>query len=310
MKFEQIVCVDRTGLTAAGAAALQQFSENEVVFYEDYPATAEEVARRIQQADCVLVSWNTRIPAEALRSARRLRYVGMCCSLYSPESANVDIHAAGQQGVTVRGVRDYGDEGVVEFIAAELIRLYKGLGERQWGAEPTELKGKTLGIIGLGTTGQMVARALPAFGMQVVYFSRTRRPELEGPELRWLPLEALLEASDVVSTHLPRRTCLLGAEQFARMKPGLVLVNTSLGPTFDLQAFFAWVSREGNYAILDADGAEGHAQEYRRYANILLSEKVAGMTVEARARLTHKVLENMREYLGGGQGWQGEPIHP
>jgi lactate dehydrogenase-like 2-hydroxyacid dehydrogenase len=79
----------------------------------------------------VLVSWNTQIRAGVLRASPRLAYVGMCCSLYDERSANVDIEAARDLGITVRGVRDYGDEGVVEFIFAELIGLFKGIGQHQ-----------------------------------------------------------------------------------------------------------------------------------------------------------------------------------
>jgi lactate dehydrogenase-like 2-hydroxyacid dehydrogenase len=60
----------------------------------------------------------------------------MCCSLYDERSANVDVKAAGEQGITVHGIRDYGDEGLVEFIFAELTYLFKGLGRHQWKTEP------------------------------------------------------------------------------------------------------------------------------------------------------------------------------
>ncbi|WP_420630523.1 NAD(P)-dependent oxidoreductase [Candidatus Leptofilum sp.] len=251
----------------------------------------------MQDADCVLVSWNTPISAEVLRAAKQLKYVGMCCSLYDASSANVDIEAAQSQKITVRGVRDYGDEGVVEFIIAQLISLYKGLGKHQWGDEPTEMTGKHLGIIGFGTTGQMVAKAACSFGMQVWYYSRTRRKELESRDVRYAPLDELLVFSDVVTTHLPKKTNLLGKKEFERMKPGSILVNTSLGPTFEPIAFRDWIEQGHNYAIFDADGAGGYAEIFSSYPNVIISNKVAGWTVEARSRLTQKVIANVRDFL-------------
>lgn len=221
----------------------------------------------------------------------------MCCSLYDASSANVDIKAAQSQKIAVRGVRDYGDEGVVEFIIAQLISLYKGLGKYQWGNEPTEMTGKNLGIIGFGTTGQMVAKAARSFGMQVWYYSRTRRQELENEEVRYVTLDELLTVADVVTTHLPKRTYLLGVGELDRMKSGSILVNTSLGPTFDTTAFCDWIEQGRNYAIFDADGASGYAEIFSKYPNVIISDKVAGWTVEARGRLTEKVMANIRDFL-------------
>ena len=97
MKFEQIVCVDETRLTTEGYRDLQQFSNKLVIVYSDYPASNEEILTRIQGADCVLVSPLTPISAEVLQAANRLKYVGMCCSLYDASSANVEIEAAQSQ---------------------------------------------------------------------------------------------------------------------------------------------------------------------------------------------------------------------
>jgi phosphoglycerate dehydrogenase-like enzyme len=301
MKFKQIVCIDETGLIPEGYRDLQQFSTSTVITYDDYPTSNEEMIDRIQDADCVLVSWNTPLSSEVLHAAKHLKYVGMCCSLYDASSANVDIQAAQSQKITVRGVRDYGDEGVVEFIIAQLISLYKGLGKHQWGAEPTEMTGKTLGIIGFGTTGQMVAKAARSFGMHVWYYSRTRRQELENEEVRYVALDELLAGADVVTTHLPRRTYLLGAGEFERIQPGAILVNTSLGPTFDPPAFCEWIAQGHNYAIFDADGASGYAETFSTYPNVIISEKVAGWTGEARGRLTEKVIANIRDFLGASR---------
>ena len=299
MIFDQLVCADKTRLTPEGIGRLQAFSRAEVRCYPDDPATEPEILARIGEADAVLVGWQTRVSRAVLRAAGRLKYVGMCCSLYDPASANVDIGAARELGIEVRGVRDYGDEGVAEFVLAELICLFKGLGAVQWGKEPSELKGKTLGVIGFGTTGRMVAQAAGAFGMEILYFSRTRRPECEGQAVRYAPLMELLSRADAVTTHLPRNTRLLDGSAFAAMKPGAVLVNTSLGPTFDVPAFCDWVGKRGGHALFDADGAAGCAEQIGKLPGVRIYGRSCGFTAEARLRLTEKVIENIRSFTEG-----------
>ncbi|MCE5263936.1 MAG: dihydrofolate reductase [Deltaproteobacteria bacterium] len=296
MIFEQLVCADRTRLTPDGIRRLRAFSRAELRCYPDDPATETELLARIGDADGVLVGWQTRVSGAALRAAFRLKYVGMCCSLYDAASANVDIGTARELGIEVRGVRDYGDEGVAEFVLAELISLFKGLGAVQWGKEPSELKGKTLGIIGFGTTGRMVAEAAGAFGMKILYFSRTRRPECEGQTVQYAPLMDLLSQADAVTTHLPRNTRLLEASAFAAMKPGAVLVNTSIGPTFDLPSFCDWIGKGGGHAVFDADGSAGCAERIGKLPGVRIYGRSCGFTAEARSRLTEKVIENIRSY--------------
>ena len=295
--FRQIVCVDQTGLCISGMEELQSFSKSKLVQFEDPATNDAETIARIRDADCVLVSWNTQITADVLRGSPGLAYVGMCCSLYDERSANVDIKAARDLGITVRGVRDYGDEGLVEFIFAELIGLFKGLGQYQWKKEPEELNGKKLGVIGFGKTGQMVARTANHFGMDVRYHSRTRKPALESEILQGANLERLLPWADVISIHVPRNTQILDAAGFSLIRPGTVLINTSLGPTFEIASFLRWIGQGENYAILDGDGVGRYRHEFLQHPSIILSDKVAGWTAQARQRLTRKVLDNIRTYL-------------
>ena len=177
-KFNKIVLVDNTGLRDWAITGLQQYSKESIDVYSDYPGSDFILANRIGDADCVLVSWNTQIPESIMRQCPNLKYIGMCCSLYDASSANVDIKYAKANNIEVRGVRDYGDEGLVEFIICELIRLIKGLGRNQWKSEPVELTNRRLGIIGMGTTGQMLADRAKAFKMDVSYYSRNRKPEI------------------------------------------------------------------------------------------------------------------------------------
>ena len=297
-KFNKIVAVDRCGLTPEIVEKINRLSLAPVELYSDIPASDDEIVERIADADCVLVSWQTKINANVLRSAKLLKYVGMCCSLYDEKSANVDIAEARKLGITVKGVRDYGDEGSVEFIFAQLIFLLKGMGAHKWRSESTELTNKKIGIVGFGTLGQLVARTALHFGMQVCYFSRTRRLELETDKLRYLPLDDLLKTCDVVTTHLPRNTKILAAREFALMKKNSILINTSLGPTFDKPAFVNWITGDKtSYAIFDGCGYDESVREFKKIDNVIVFEQSSGFTCEARQRLSQKVLDNMASFL-------------
>lgn len=296
--FNKLVLVDHCGLTLLEVEELANFSKHRLAIYNDYPTSETVIIERIGDADGVLVSWHTKITATVLASCPSLRYIGMCCSLYDEQSANVDILKAKALGITVKGVRDYGDEGTVEFIFAQLIYLFKGLGDKKWKAEPTELKGKHMGIVGLGALGKMVARTALHFGMKVSYYNRSRKPDMEAEGVDYMNLDELVSACHIISTHLPKNTVLLGNEEFARMKTDAVLINTSLGPTFDQHAFQKWISSNKHvFAIFDGNGS-GDLHELEVHPNIVLTNEYSGFTQEARKRLSQKVLKNIEDYFG------------
>ena len=299
MKFRKIVLLDDCGLVSPYKEKIYGLSQEKPDIYESHPEDNREIIRRIGDADCVLVSWRTPVDAEVLRSVSSVKYVGMCCSLYDEASANVDIQAARAYGIDVKGVRDYGDNGTVEFIFAELIYLLKGLGKQQWKNEPTELTGRTIGIIGMGVLGTMVAETALCFGMKVLYYSRTRKPGLEKPGLEYADLDTLLSQSDIVTTHLPRNTVVITAQNIGLMKQDAIYINTSLGQPFETDPFLDWIGQNrGNYAIFDSAGYSTLADVFRSYSNIRLFDKSSGFTSEAKVRLTRKVWENMTAFLG------------
>ncbi|MEL7120354.1 MAG: NAD(P)-dependent oxidoreductase [Bacteroidota bacterium] len=294
--FKQIVIVDKTGLENWTLEKLSEYSENPIKIYNDLP-TSEEAAKRIEDADGVFVSWRTPLSAEVLSCAKDLKYVGMCCSLYDKNSANVDIEYADKHGITVKGVRDYGDEGLAEFIISELIRLLKGIGKQQWRKEAVELTERKVGIIGMGATGKMLADRLQAFGAKVCYYNRSRKPQAEKDGFGYMSLNELLESSEIISLHLPRNTTIMNKAEFARFGSGKILINTSLGLTFDKAAFEKWISDPTNYAIFDGDGLGQYKREFDKFENIISTEVVSGWTKEAQGRLSTKVLDNLIEFM-------------
>jgi lactate dehydrogenase-like 2-hydroxyacid dehydrogenase len=298
MLFKKISIIDNCGLTNPEMEKISMLSKETISIYSDFPETDAEIIRRIGDSDCILVSWQTKIDANILKKSPHLRFIGMCCSLYDENSANVDIVEARKLGIEVKGVKDYGDEGTVEFIFAQLIFLFKGLGKHKWKSDATELTNKSIGIIGLGKLGSMVANTARHFGMSVFYFNRSRKYELEKEGITYLSLDELVKSCDIITTHLPKNTILLTDDVFQNKKANSILINTSLGLTFEKEAFLKWINNDKtSFAILDADGVGDFGKEFSEYDNIIISDQFAGFTSEAKKRLSEKVLANLTNYL-------------
>lgn len=301
-KFKQITMIDACRLTQESLPGIQELSENPLKLYWSFPETEEEVIERIGDSDAVLVSFQTRLTPSIINAAPKLKYIGMCCSLFSEASSSVDIPASRARGIVVKGVFDYGDEGVVEYIFSRLVSLGKGLDQYLWKEEPCELGGKSIGIIGMGTTGKMVAAAARVFGMQVYYYSRNRKPEEEAKGSVYLPLKDLMATCDAVSIHLPRYTVLLNEEEFAVKKKNSILINTSFGPLFDKAAFDKWLNNDPtSFAIFDKDGCGPLYDEMLSRERVFTYDRSAGFTFESKQRLSKKATENMVEFLENGK---------
>ena len=295
--FQQIVCLDNTKLTASALEELRNFSKEPLNVFETSPDTKEEIIRRIGKADAVLLSWNTPLDKEVLAACPHISYIGLCCSYYNEKASNVAVSAAREKGICLTAIKEYADEGVIEFILYHLIGLCKGWIGLRWKEETVELTNKNLGILGMGTLGHMLGKAAQALGMKVSYYSRNRKAEADALGFRYLPLDELLAVSEVVSTHLPRNTRLLGRREFKLLQQGSIFVNTSLGSTFEPEPFLEWLKQEGNYAIIDKDGSLGQEALFTSEPKVLGTKHAAGWSAEARERLSEKVVENVKKYL-------------
>ena len=294
--FRKIVAIEPVSLVKEAEEELRTYAE-EVAFYGDIPADDDEIVRRIGDADGVLVSYTSRIGREVLERCPQVRYVGMCCSLYSEASANVDIAYARERGITVLGIRDYGDRGVVEFVLCELVRLLHGYDRPMWRELPLEITGLKTGIIGLGVSGAMIAEALMFMGADARYYSRTRKEDREAAGLRYQPLDQLLRECDVVFTCLNKNVILLDGEAFAQLGNGKILFNTSIGPGHDVKALERWLNAGGNTFVCDTVGALGDPALAENPA-VICPGVSAGRTAQAFELLSKKVLDNVRTFLG------------
>lgn len=295
--FEKLVAIEPVSLIPSAEEKLQDYAK-EVVLYRDIPADDDEIVRRIGDADAVLLSYTSRIGQNILVQCPNVKYIGMCCSLYSEKSANVDIAFARSRGIRVLGIRDYGDRGVVEYVLHELTGLLHGFGMPMLRDEPVEIYGLKVGIVGLGVSGRMIADALSYLGAEVSYYSRSRKPDAEQAGMTYKPLEVLLRESEVVFTCLNKNVLLLGKDEFAALGAGKVLFNTSIGPGFDSAALEDWLTLPGTHFFCDTHAAAGAvAPDFFSRPNVHSPNVSAGRTKQAFVLLSQKVLANLETAL-------------
>jgi D-lactate dehydrogenase len=162
---------------------------------------------------------------------------------------NVDVQAAASHGIIVARVPAYSPHAVAEHAFALLLaldrkvhRAYNRVREGNFSLEGLmgfDLFGKTIGIVGAGKIGSVVARIAIGFGCTVLASDPVRNPDCEGLGVRYVPLDDLLRLSDVVTLHCPLNESshhLIGATALALMKQGAILINTSRGAVVDTHA--------------------------------------------------------------------------
>lgn len=292
--FRKIVAIEPVSLIPAAEKKLREYAE-EVVMYDDIPSSDDEIAGRIGDADAVLLSYTSRLERPAMEKCPNIRYVGMCCSLYSPESANVDIRYAAERGITVTGIRDYGDEGVVEYVVSELVRLLHGFGQEPWDGMPREITGMKAGIVGLGKSGGMIADAMHFFGAEISYFARSEKEQAKARGYRFLPLRELLSENEVIFCCLNKNTVLLHEDEFRALGNRKILFNTGLSPAWDEKPMLEWLEGD-NLLYCDTVGALG-GEHLLGHPKVRCMQVSTGRTRQAFDRLSGKVLANIEAFL-------------
>ncbi len=292
--FKKLVAIEPVYLIPSAVNELKSYA-NEVIMYPDIPANDEEVISRIADADAVLVSFTTRITRTALEKCPNVKYIGMCCSLYSPESANVDIPYAHKKGITVKGIRDYGDEGVVEYVISELIRCLHGFGQEPWDGVAREITGLKAGVIGLGRVGGLIADALHFFGADISYYSRSIKSDATAKGYLFRPLTDLLKENEVVVCCLNRNTVLLHEEEFRAFGNNKMLFNIGLSPAWDEAPFVNWLEKN-NLCFCDSIDALG-GKHLLNHPKIRCMQTTSGRSRQTYIRLSQKVLANIAGFI-------------
>jgi len=283
----------------------------DVVFFNEPFDDEDAVASTLAEFEIVcLMRERTPVPGSLIRRLPRLRLI-LTTGL---RNAAIDVPAAIDQGIVVCGTQSAAHP-TAELVFAHILEF-----ARQVGAENARLKtgarwqntlgrdlnGRTLGIIGLGRLGRQVARIGTAFGMTVLAWSQNlKSADCEELGATYASKDELLASSDFVSIHVQlsaRTTGLIGAAEFALMKPGAFLINTSRGPVIEEAALIASLSqRRIAGAGLDVFSLEPLPIDHplRKLPNAQLSPHL-GYVTEDNYRLCYsQVVEGIRAWLDG-----------
>jgi phosphoglycerate dehydrogenase-like enzyme len=307
-----------------------------IVFVTDFPDAAD-VAREMAPPDFDLVVTPARSTAyqKAMRDAEYL--VGFVDGLIDEElyrtgpnlrliqllSAGydrADIAAARHGGVPVANNGGANSVAVSEHAillmlaeSRQLILQHSSVTAGRWRGDTTprvhEVRGKTLGIVGLGTIGKKTARLAAAFGMKLIYYDVTRLSEDQEDALgvRFRLLRELLRTSDIVTLHMPLNESthhMIGTEELALMKPSAIIVNTARGPIIDEtalhQALTTGVIAGAGLDVFDEEPPPvGHP--LFTLDNVTLTPHLAGPTFESNTLRVRNGFDNVQRVARGDQ---------
>lgn len=283
--------------------------------YTRYPQTStEEVTERIANQEIVITN-KVPIGADEMHVATNLRLICVAAT----GTNTIDLAAAQQQSITVKNVEDYSTYSVAQVTFGLLLHLlhrheyfnnflYSGQYSRQTlfthlGHSFWQLKGRQFGIIGLGNIGKQVAEIAESFGAKVVYYSTSGKNN--DALYQQLPLDELLQSSDVVSVHAPlneNTRNLLDYTQLAKMRPHSFLLNTGRGGIVN-EADLAKAINEEVIAGAAIDVYEKEPiprshpfLQVQKKERLLLTPHVGWASIEARTLLLDRVYQNIRAF--------------
>ena len=277
--------------------------------------TPAELAALTPCVDGVVTTVMARFDSALLSQCGRLRVISNCAVGLD----NIDLEAASRQGIAVCNAPGLQDAAVAELTIALILALARNLvandgfvrsGEwqRRKGASlGVGIRGKRLGLIGMGGIGRYVARAASALGMDTIYFKRRRdhAAESEGIARFVASRDELFASVDVVSIHAPltaETRNSIGAREFALMKPNAFLVNTARGAIVnEAELISALTTRRIAGAGLDVMTQEPLPPESPLCAlpNVILQPHAAGATRETRRAMEELAVENLLGVLHG-----------
>jgi len=285
----------------------------DLTVYDRTPA--DKIVERIGDAEVVITN-KTPITAGTMDACGNIKYIGVLATGYNV----VDAPAAKERGIPVCNIPTYGTEAVAQFAIALLLEVCHHVGAHSdavhagrwencedwcfWDYPLIELAGKTMGLIGFGRIGQATGRVAKALGMKVIAYDEFQNDA--GREIgEYVSLDELLERSDVISLHcplFPSTEGIINKDNIAKMKNGVIIINTSRGPLIVEQDLADALNSGKVYAagvdVVSKEPIEG-SNPLLKAKNCIITPHIAWAPTESRARLMGIAVDSLQAFING-----------
>ncbi len=297
---------------------LKELSQSYHIIYPDKDFfTEEELIEQIPNCEALLSIFSQPVSAKLINAGKKLEII----SNYGVGYNNIDVEAATKQGVIVCNTPDSVCEPTAELCLSLILSLSRRVAEFnhrlrteadfKWGVMRNlgqTLRGRTLGIIGLGKIGKSVAIKAQAFGMKVIYNNRNQFPTKEEIELNieYKSFENLLQSSDIISLNCPLTESthyLIGEKEFAMMKPSACIINTARGQVINEQALVDALEK-GRIAGAGLDVFENEPHINKQLLtlnNVVLVPHIGSACIESRIEMATEASQNICHYWEKGK---------
>ena len=311
--MSKVVIMESLGISDAELKRHEQpFIEkgHEFVSYEKTGDT-ETLVTEAKDADVMILA-NMPMPAEVLEKAENLKFIDVAFT----GTDHVALSVARERGIKVSNASGYSNEAVAELVLGMVLNLLRNMskvemrcraGETKAGLVGSELKGKTVGIIGYGKIGRRSAELFHAFGCRVLAQSRTVKPDAQG-FVTQVDQDTLLKESDIVVLHCPLNDStrgMINKEKLSLMKPTALLINVARGPVVVSQdladALNNGVIAGAGVDVFDKEPPLPLDEPLLHAKNCLVTPHVAFASEESMSLRADIVFENLKAFFDGGQ---------
>lgn len=311
--MSKIVIMESLGISAEELAARKAPFEAQGHVFVDYPKTTDpaKLVEEAKDADAMILA-NMPMPADVLRKCDNLKFIDVAFTGVD----HVGLDAAKEKNIAVSNASGYSNEAVSELVIGTTLSLARNLrsvedrcreGKDKTGLVGWEIKGKTVGIIGLGKIGTRTAELFHAFGATVLAQSRTHHDGI-AEYIEQVTQEELLRRSDIVVLHCPLNDStrgMINAEKLAMMKPTALLVNVARGPVV-VEKDLAAALENGVIAgaaidVFDKEPPLDTASPILHAPNCLVTPHVAFATQQSMSLRAEIVFDNLAKWMEGHQ---------
>lgn len=305
--------MESLGISEEELDARKKPLEEKGVEFVSYPRTLDvpTLIGQAKDADAMIIA-NMPMPGEVIRACDKLKYIDVAFTGVD----HVGLDACKEKGVAVSNASGYSNEAVAELVIGMAVSLLRNVskveerarqGRTKDGLVGCEIKGRNVGIIGLGKIGMRSAELFHAFGANVLASSRTNHAD--APEyVRQVPLEEVLSESDVVVLHCPLNDSTRGmidAQKLEMMKKNAILINVARGPVVNAKDLADALNNDviagAGIDVFDVEPPLSDDEPLLHAKNTLLTPHVAFASEESMSLRAEIVFDNLASWMDGNQ---------